>query len=209
MRKLRIGVLISGSGTNLQAFIDQIAAGKLDAEIVLVISSRPDAYGIERAKAAHIPVLALNRDIYTYKEAADMRIAEALQQAGAEYVFMAGYMRMVTPVMLEAFPNRIVNLHPALLPSFKGAHGIQDAFDAGVKYTGVTVHFANAEYDKGPIIVQEPVAVLEDDTVDTLEARIHAVEHRLYPAAAQLIAEGRVSVTPEGKVRIVGVSDQA
>lgn len=209
MRKLRIGVLISGSGTNLQAFIDQIAAGKLDAEIVLVISSRPDAYGIERAKAAHIPVLALNRDIYTDKEAADMRIAEALQQAGAEYVFMAGYMRMVTPVMLEAFPNRIVNLHPALLPSFKGAHGIQDAFDAGVKYTGVTVHFANAEYDKGPIIVQEPVAVLEDDTVDTLEARIHAVEHRLYPAAAQLIAEGRVSVTPEGKVRIVGVSDQA
>ena len=209
MRKLKIGVLISGSGTNLQAFIDQIAAGKLDAEIVLVISSRPDAYGIERAKAAHIPVLALNRDIYTDKEAADMRIAEALQQAGAEYVFMAGYMRMVTPVMLEAFPNRIVNLHPALLPSFKGAHGIQDAFDAGVKYTGVTVHFANAEYDKGPIIVQEPVAVLEDDTVDTLEARIHAVEHRLYPAAAQLIAEGRVSVTPEGKVRIVGVSDQA
>lgn len=209
MRKLRIGVLISGSGTNLQAFIDQIAAGKLDAEIVLVISSRPDAYGIERAKAAHIPVLALNRDIYTDKEAADKRIAEALQQAGAEYVFMAGYMRMVTPVMLEAFPNRIVNLHPALLPSFKGAHGIQDAFDAGVKYTGVTVHFANAEYDKGPIIVQEPVAVLEDDTVDTLEARIHAVEHRLYPAAAQLIAEGRVSVTPEGKVRIVGVSDQA
>lgn len=209
MRKLRIGVLISGSGTNLQAFIDQIAAGKLDAEIVLVISSRPDAYGIERAKAAHIPVLALNRDIYTDKEAADKRIAEALQQAGAEYVFMAGYMRMVTPVMLEAFPNRIVNLHPALLPSFKGPHGIQDAFDAGVKYTGVTVHFANAEYDKGPIIVQEPVAVLEDDTVDTLEARIHAVEHRLYPAAAQLIAEGRVSVTPEGKVRIVGVSDQA
>ena len=116
MRKLKIGVLISGSGTNLQAFIDQIAAGKLDAEIVLVISSRPDAYGIERAKAAHIPVLALNRDIYTDKEAADMRIAEALQQAGAEYVFMAGYMRMVTPVMLEAFPNRIVNLHPALLP---------------------------------------------------------------------------------------------
>lgn len=209
MRKLKIGVLISGSGTNLQAFIDQIAAGKLDAEIVLVISSRPDAYGIERAKAAHIPVLALNRDIYTDKEAADMRIAEALQQAGAEYVFMAGYMRMVTPVMLEAFPNRIVNLHPALLPSFKGAHGIQDAFDAGVKYTGVTVHFANAEYDKGPIIVQEPVAVLEDDTVDTLEARIHAVEHRLYPAAAQLIAEGRVRVTPEGKVRIAGVSDQA
>ena len=209
MRKLRIGVLISGSGTNLQAFIDQIAAGKLDAEIVLVISSRPDAYGIERAKAAHIPVLALNRDIYTDKEAADMRIAEALQQAGAEYVFMAGYMRMVTPVMLEAFPNRIVNLHPALLPSFKGAHGIQDAFDAGVKYTGVTVHFANAEYDKGPIIVQEPVAVLEDDTVDTLEARIHAVEHRLYPAAAQLIAEGRVSVTSEGKVRIAGMPVQA
>ena len=199
---LKIGVLVSGSGTNLQAFIDAIAAKELDAEIVLVVSSRPDAYGIERAKAANIPVLVLNKGVYADQEAADARIVAALQEAGAEYVFMAGYMRMVTPVMLDAFPNRVVNLHPALLPSFKGAHGIQDEFDAGVKYTGVTVHFANAEYDKGPIIAQEPVAVLESDTVETLEKRIHAVEHRLYPATAQLIAQGRVHVAADGKAHV-------
>lgn len=199
---LKIGVLVSGSGTNLQAFIDAIAAKELDAEIVLVVSSRPDAYGIERAKAANIPVLVLNKGVYADPKAADARIVSALQEAGAEYVFMAGYMRMVTPVMLDAFPNRVVNLHPALLPSFKGAHGIQDAFDAGVKYTGVTVHFANAEYDKGPIIAQEPVAVLETDTVETLEERIHAVEHRLYPATAQLIAQGRVHVAADGKAHV-------
>ena len=199
---LKIGVLVSGSGTNLQAFIDAIAAKELDAEIVLVVSSRPDAYGIERAKAANIPVLVLNKGVYADPKAADARIVTALQGAGAEYVFMAGYMRMVTPVMLDAFPNRVVNLHPALLPSFKGAHGIQDAFDAGVKYTGVTVHFANAEYDKGPIIAQEPVAVLETDTVETLEERIHAVEHRLYPATAQLIAQGRVHVAADGKAHV-------
>ena len=169
---------------------------------MLVVSSRPDAYGIERAKAANIPVLVLNKGVYADPEAADVRIVVALQEAGAEYVFMAGYMRMVTPVMLDAFPNRVVNLHPALLPSFKGAHGIQDAFDAGVKYTGVTVHFANAEYDKGPIIAQEPVAVLESDTVETLEERIHAVEHRLYPATAQLIAQGRVQVAVDGKAHV-------
>ena len=199
---LKIGVLVSGSGTNLQAFIDAIAAKELDAEIVLVVSSRPDAYGIERAKAANIPVLVLNKGVYADPKAADARIVAALQGAGAEYVFMAGYMRMVTPVMLDALPNRVVNLHPALLPSFKGAHGIQDAFDAGVKYTGVTVHFANAEYDKGPIIAQEPVAVLETDTVETLEERIHAVEHRLYPATAQIIAQGRVHVAADGKAHV-------
>ena len=199
---LKIGVLVSGSGTNLQAFIDAIAAKELDAEIVLVVSSRPDAYGIERAKAANIPVLVLNKGVYADPKAADARIVAALQEAGAEYVFMAGYMRMVTPVMLDAFPNRVVNLLPALLPSVKGAHGIQDAFDAGVKYTGVTVHFANAEYDKGPIIAQEPVAVLETDTVETLEERIHAVEHRLYPSTAQIIAQGRVHVAADGKAHV-------
>lgn len=115
---------------------------------------------------------------------------------------MAGYMRMVTSVLLDAYENRVVNLHPALLPSFRGAHGIQDAWDAGVKVTGVTVHFANAEYDKGPIIAQRPVVVREDDTVDTLEARIHDVEHELYPQVIQLIAEGRVSVGDDGKVHI-------
>ena len=194
--KLKIGVLLSGSGTNLQAIIDAIAAGELDAQVVKVISSRPDAYGIERARAAGIPAVALNRDVYADPQAADERIVAELTDAGAEYVVMAGYMRKVTPVVLDAFPDRVLNLHPALLPSFKGAHAITDAFDAGVKVTGVTVHFANEDYDKGPIVAQEPVRVEEGWTPDELEAAIHAVEHRLYPQVIQWLAEGRVSIDP-------------
>ncbi len=191
---LNIGVLISGSGSNLQSLIDHIQEGTLDAHVSLVVSSRPDAYGIERAKKAGIPVLVLNREAYADAAAANKRIADALKEAGVEYVVMAGYMRMVTAEVLDAFPDRVVNLHPALLPSFKGAHAIQDAFDFGVKVTGVTVHFANADYDKGPIIAQRAVEVYEGETVEALEARIHAVEHELYPHVVQLLAEGRVSV---------------
>lgn len=200
---LNIGVLISGSGSNLQSLIDHIQEGTLNARISLVVSSRPDAYGIERAKKAGIPVLVLNREVYADVAAANKRIADALKEAGAEYVVMAGYMRMVTAEVLDAFPDRVVNLHPALLPSFKGAHAIQDAFDFGVKVTGVTVHFANADYDKGPIIAQRAVEVREGDTVEALEARIHAVEHELYPHVVQLLAEGRISVdAATRKVRI-------
>lgn len=202
---LNIGVLISGSGSNLQSLIDHIEEGTLDAHISLVVSSRPDAYGIERAKKAGIPVLVMNREAYADASAANQRIADALKEAGAEYVVMAGYMRMVTAEILDAFPDRVVNLHPALLPSFKGAHAIQDAFDFGVKVTGVTVHFANADYDKGPIIAQRAVEVLESDTVDSLEARIHAVEHELYPHVVQLLSERRVTVdTVTRTVRIAG-----
>ncbi len=199
--KLKVGVLLSGSGTNFQAIIDAAAQG-LPVEVVQVVSSRPDAYGIERARAANIPVLVMNRDRYADPAAADAQIAEALKAAGAEYVVMAGYMRMVTPVMLDAFPNRVLNLHPALLPSFKGAHAIADAFAAGVKVTGVTVHFANEDYDKGPIVAQEPVRVAEDDTLESLEARIHETEHELYPRVLGWIAARRVSVDGEGKVHI-------
>lgn len=200
--RLKIGVLLSGSGTNLQAIIDAIAGG-LSTDIVLVVSSRPDAYGIERARAAGIPTLVMNREKYADVLAADAQIVEALRKAGAEYVVMAGYMRKVTSVMLDAFPNRVLNLHPALLPSFKGAHAIADAFNAGVKVTGVTVHFANADYDKGPIVAQRAVSVAENDTLDTLEAKIHDVEHVLYPEVIGLIAEGRVAVDPStNKVHI-------
>ena len=199
---LKIGVLLSGSGTNLQAIIDAVRDDGLPVDIVKVVSSRPDAYGIERARKAGIPVLVMNRDKYADVQAADAQIVEALREAGAEYVVMAGYMRKVTPVMLAAFPDRVLNLHPALLPSFKGAHAIQDAFDAGVKVTGVTVHFANEDYDKGPIVAQEPVRVEEGWTVDQLEEAIHAVEHVLYPRVLRLIAEGRVSVGADRKVSI-------
>ena len=198
---LKIGVLLSGSGTNLQAIIDAAAEG-LPVEIVHVVSSRPDAFGIERAHRAGIPVTVLNRDVYADPVEADRRIAETLRYAHAEYVVMAGYMRKVTPVLLDAFPDRVLNLHPALLPSFKGAHAIQDAFDAGVKVTGITVHFANEDYDKGPIVAQRAVEVREDDTHDDLEARIHEVEHVLYPEVLRLVAEGRVTVGEDRKVHI-------
>ena len=192
--ELKIGVLLSGSGTNLQAIIDAIADDALPVEIVHVISSRPDAYGIERARAARIGVTALNRDVYADPAAADARIVEEMRAAGAEYLVMAGYMRKVTPVVLDAFPDRGLNLHPALLPSFKGAHAIQDAFDAGVKVTGVTVHLANEDYDKGPIVAQRAVSVQEGWSVEDLEEAIHAVEHVLYPEVLRVIAEGRMSL---------------
>ena len=199
---LKIGVLLSGSGTNLQAIIDAVANDGLPVDVVCVVSSRPDAYGIERAQAAGIPVVALNRDAYADPQAADARIVSELREAGAQYVVMAGYMRKVTPVMLDAFPDRVLNLHPALLPSFKGAHAIHDAYDAGVKVTGVTVHFANEDYDKGPIVAQRAVEVREDDTLEDLEARIHEVEHELYPEVLRLVAEGRVTVGEDRKVCI-------
>ena len=199
---IKLGVLISGSGTNLQAIIDRIAEGTLDATVELVVSSRPDAYGLKRAEAAGIQTLTLSREMYADPELADEIIAAELKRANVDYVIMAGYMRMVRAPLLAAFPNRIVNLHPALLPSFKGAHAIQDAFDYGVKVTGVTVHFADDRYDCGPIIAQQALAVEEDWDVDELEEHIHEIEHVLYPDTIQLLAEGRVTVRENGTVAI-------
>ena len=202
-RPIKLGVLISGSGTNLQAIIDAVASGKLDAVVAVVISSRESAYGLKRAAAAGIPTVSLTPEVYkTDPIAADEFIAVTLLKHEVDYVVMAGYMRMVREPLLIAFPDRIVNLHPALLPAFKGAHAIQEAFERGVKVTGVTVHFANAAYDCGPIIAQRPVVVDEGMTLDELEARIHETEHALYPETLQLIAEGRVHVTENGTVRI-------
>ena len=199
--KIRIGILLSGSGTNFQAILDAVKDG-LDVEIVQVVSSRPDAYGITRAKQAHIPVLVMNKDLYANPIEADTLIVDSLKKAQVDYVVMAGYMRKVTPVMLDAFPHKVINLHPALLPSFKGAHAIEDAFNAGVKVTGITIHFANEEYDRGPIIAQSPIEVKEDDTLESLEERIHAEEHKLYPHVLQMLAEGRVHVQDDLRVAI-------
>lgn len=199
---IKLGVLISGSGTNLQALIDAIAAGKLDATIELVVSSRPSAYGLRRAEAAGIQTLTLSKEIYADPMVADEVIATELRRAGVDYVLMAGYMRMVHDPILASFPNRVVNIHPALLPSFKGAHAIQDAFDYGVKVTGVTVHFADDKYDCGPIIAQRALAVEEGWDVDELEAHIHEIEHELYPEVVGLLAAGRVHVGENGKVSV-------
>lgn len=193
-KPIRLGVLISGSGTNLQAIIDRIAAGTLDAEVAIVVSSRPSAYGLKRAEAAGIQTMTLSKEIYADPITADEVIASTLVREKVDYVIMAGYMRMVHAPILRTFQNRVVNLHPALLPSFKGAHAIQDAFDYGVKVTGVTVHFADDHYDCGPIIAQRALPVQEGWDVDTLEAHIHEIEHELYPDTIQLLAEGRVHV---------------
>lgn len=199
---LKVGVLVSGSGTNLQAIIDAADAGKINVEVVMVVASRPEAYGLVRAEQAGIPVHAMQKSDYADPAAADAIIVGLMQKAGAEYLVMAGYMRKVTEVVLDAYPNRVLNLHPALLPSFVGAHAIADAYNAGVKVTGVTVHFANAEYDKGPIVAQRAVKVREDDSMDTLEARIHKTEHKLYPKVLGWLADGRVSLDDHNHVHI-------
>ncbi len=201
---LKIGVLISGSGTNLQALIDRIADGSLNATIELVVSSRPSAKGLQRAEQAGIQTLTLSKEIYADPIAADEVIAHELLSHGVEYVVMAGYMRMVHAPLLVTFPNRVVNLHPALLPSFTGAHAIADAFERGVKVTGVTVHFANAAYDAGPIIAQRALQVEEGWDVDALEAHIHEIEHVLYPEVVQMLADGRVQVRDDLTVAILG-----
>ena len=199
---LKIGVLLSGSGTNLQAIIDRIADGSLNASIELVVSSRPSAYGLKRAEAAGLQTLTLSKEMYADPEQADEIIAAELKSHGCECVIMAGYMRMVHAPLLAAYPNRVVNLHPALLPSFRGAHAIADAYERGVKVTGVTVHFANEEYDKGPIIAQRALAVEEDWDVDELEAHIHEIEHELYPEVIGWLAAGRVHVAGDLRVSI-------
>lgn len=200
---IKLGVLLSGSGTNLQAIIDAIQSGALDASVEIVISSRPSAYGLVRAQKAGLQTMTLSKEVYDDPLVADALIAAELKKYDVDYVVMAGYMRRVHAPILDTFPNRVVNLHPALLPSFRGAHAIQDAYDSGVKVTGVTVHFADSRYDCGPIIAQQAVPVYEDETIEELEARIHKTEHMLYPATLQLLAENRVRVQDAGTVKIL------
>lgn len=200
---IKLAVLISGNGTNLQAILDAIAEGTLDATVELVLSSRPDAYGLKRAAAAGVPVMALSKEIYDTPEVADEVIASELKARKVDYVVLAGYMRKIGPAVLACFPNSVINLHPALLPSFPGAHAIEEAFDYGVKVTGVTVHVANAEYDRGPIIAQRPVIVEEGWGVEELEAAIHDVEHELYPEVLRWLADDRVKIDALGRIHVV------
>ncbi|MDO8964097.1 MAG: phosphoribosylglycinamide formyltransferase [Coriobacteriia bacterium] len=202
MGRIRLGVLISGSGTNLQSILDASAAGRLDADVAVVISNKGDAFGLERARTAGVAAVHVDPAAYADRDAYNHALRAALDEHAVDYVVMAGYMRLLGTEVLDAYPMRVLNIHPALLPSFAGAHGIADAFASGVKVTGVTVHFANEVFDEGPIVAQEAVAIAEDDTIESLEERIHAVEHRLYPAALQLVAQGRVVI--EGrKVRVL------
>lgn len=192
--RLPIGVLISGSGSNLQSVLDRIVAGDLAARVAVVVSNKAEAYGLERARNAGVPAVHVDPRTYADRSAYDAALRDTLLEHGVELVVMAGYMKLLGTEVLDAFPSRVMNLHPALLPSFAGAHGIADAFDYGVKVTGVTVHFADAEFDRGPIIAQEAIRIEESDTVETLEAKIHAIEHLLLPEAIGLYAAGRLKV---------------
>ena len=187
----RLGILISGRGSNMLAIGEAIAAGQLDATIAVVVSSRADAPGLERATAAGIPTAVVSPKAHGSREACDRAIVEVLRGHGVELVCLAGYMRLVSPAFVEAFPNAMLNVHPSLLPSFPGLDAQHQAWVHGVKMSGATVHFVTAELDAGPIVLQAAVPVLDDDTAESLSARILVEEHRLYPAAiAKVLAGG-------------------
>ena len=193
-RRLRLGVLASGSGSNLQAIIDRCQDGRLTAEIAVVISNNPDAWALERARQANIPAYCINHRDFSAREDFDTALVAALREAGVELVVLAGFMRIIGEVMLDAFPQRIINIHPALLPAFPGLHVQQQALDYGARFSGCTVHLVDGGVDTGPIVIQAVVPVLPDDTADTLAARILEQEHQIYPRAIQLFAEGRIRI---------------
>jgi phosphoribosylglycinamide formyltransferase-1 len=200
-RKTRIGVLISGNGTNLQAIIDRSLAGDLQAEVVCVISNKADAFGLQRASNHNIPAVHLDYREFSGRAEYDAALVALLKQHEVDLVILAGFMRIVTKVLLDAFPHRVMNIHPALLPAFPGLDAQKQALEYGVKVSGCTVHFVDTGTDTGPIILQATVPVREDDTVESLSERIHVEEHKLYPAAIQLFAQGRLEVTGR-RVRI-------
>jgi len=193
-KQVSIGVLISGSGTNLQAIIDAIEAGKLDAKIEVVLSNKADAYGLVRARNHRIPTEVLNHKNFSSREAYDEALVALLDGRGVELVVLAGFMRLLSPVFVKAYSNRIMNIHPALLPAFPGLNVQQKAVEHGARFSGCTVHFVNEECDQGPIIIQAVVPVFPDDTGETLAARILEQEHRIYPRAIQLFAERRLKI---------------
>lgn len=200
-KKLRLGVLASGGGTNLQAIIDRCREGKLAAEVVLVLSNKPQAGALQRARSCGIPAVAVDHRHCPDREAFDRRMVDALRQAEVDLVILAGFMRILTPVFLSAFPQRIMNIHPGLLPAFPGIDAQRQALEYGVKLAGCTVHFVDPGVDTGPIIIQAAVPVLDDDDESSLARRILEQEHRIYPRAIQLYAEGRLRI--EGRrVRI-------
>jgi phosphoribosylglycinamide formyltransferase 1 len=185
---LRLGVLASGTGSNFVALAEAITAGELPAEIPLLIYNNPDAKVAERAANLGVSSLLLNHRDYTQREALDRAIVEAFQAADVEWVVMAGWMRVVTPVLLDAFPGRVINIHPSLLPSFKGVKAVEQALEAGVKITGCTVHLVVPEVDSGPILCQAAVPILANDTPASLHARIQVQEHQILKQAILQVA---------------------
>jgi phosphoribosylglycinamide formyltransferase-1 len=201
--RLKLGVLISGRGSNLQALIDATLEPGFPAEIALVISNKADAGGLERAKTAGIATKVISHKEFANREAFDATLDATLRAAGVGLVCLAGFMRLLTAGFAESWHDRLINIHPSLLPSFKGLDSHGQALAAGVRFSGCTVHFVRPEMDAGPIIMQAAVPVLDGDDEDALAARILEAEHRCYPLAVRLIAEGRISLE-NGIVRVAG-----
>lgn len=192
---MNIAVFVSGNGTNLQALIDaEKSEGLAGAKIVLVVSDKTEAFAVKRAEKAGIETFVLEAKGFGSREEYDKKIMEKLRASKIELIVLAGFMRLLSDHFVDEYYGRILNVHPALLPSFKGTHGIKDAFDYGVKVTGVTVHFVNKELDAGPVILQSPVQIDEEDTLGALEEKIHKIEHELYPEAVRLFAQGRLRI---------------
>lgn len=192
--RLRLGCLASGGGSNLQAIIDRCRDGSLPAEISVVISNKPDSGALQRARRAGIPALCIDHRNYPSREDFDRAVVAALLEAGVELIVLAGFMRLISDVFLDAFPGRIMNIHPALLPAFPGLHVQRKALEYGARVTGCTVHFVDGGVDTGPIVIQAVVPILDDDTEESLSARILEQEHRIYPRAIELFAQGRLHI---------------
>ncbi len=204
---LRLAILASGNGSNAQAMFDAVERGALDADIRLVLSNRPGARVLERAAARSLPLRCLDHTLFPDRAAYDRALAETIRKAGADTVALAGYMRLLSPDFLAAFPGRVLNIHPALLPAFPGVHGAADARAWGVKVSGCTVHFVTDEMDCGPIIVQACVPAFQDEDAEALQNRIHGLEHRVYPQALQWLAEKRLSL--DGRRVLLAPADRA
>jgi len=200
--RIKLGVLASGSGTNLEAIAQAIESGGVPASIVVLLSDNSEAFALERARRRGIPTRVVELKDLSDRAAFDHAVLEALLEAGVELIVLAGYMKLVGNEITEAYRGRIMNIHPALLPSFPGEHGVRDALEHGVKVSGVTVHFVDEGLDTGPIIIQEAVPVEEEDDEASLHNRIHLAEYRVYPQAIKLFAEGRL-VVEGGKVKVL------
>lgn len=199
---LKLAVLVSGNGSNFQAIVDAIEAGRIiNASIVCLISNKADAFALERAKKHNISSIVLDHKGYPNRQAYDAALVELLRQHEIDLVILAGFMRLLSPTMIDAFPNAIMNIHPALLPAFPGLDAQQQAFDYGARYTGCTVHFVDKGTDTGPIILQSVVPILGSDTLESLTQRIHGEEHRTYVEAVHLFCAGRLKV--EGRKVII------
>ena len=203
MNTLKIGVLASGRGTNFQAIIDAIESGRIRARIQLLVTDNPEAFSIERAKKHGIEHVVMRPKDYGSRDEYFREIAAELKKRGVDLVILAGFMRIVGKPVLDAYPNRVMNIHPALLPSFPGLHGQKQANDYGVKMSGCTVHFVDEGMDTGPVIIQAAVPVQDDDTEETLSERILRLEHKIFPGAIRLFSEVRIEVDGR-KVRIKG-----